>query len=159
MQKGRTHTHSFSFHQPLPRTTAGRKMSNHLLHLLLLRTFVGLVSSTHFRGAIIMTRPQPGGEPYQVGIRFMFYTVIIKSITWISAALQMNLANSVSLAYIMYICTSVVSPPAREKDLLSLGHLLSSGGMLTQPLVTSLLIVSLVPSPSSQLFNVARRKV
>jgi hypothetical protein len=47
------------------------KMQREIFALVLLYAFSGVLSS-HFRGGIIMVRPQPGGTPKEVGIQFSF---------------------------------------------------------------------------------------
>ena len=46
--------------------TRGRREANLVLKLLLVLLFCSSVSSSHFRGGIIMVRPQPGGTEYEV---------------------------------------------------------------------------------------------
>ena len=47
------------------------KMQHGIVVLVLLYAVSGVFSS-HFRGGIIVVRPQPGGAPNEVGIQFLF---------------------------------------------------------------------------------------
>ena len=56
-------------------------MQHGIVALVLFLYAVSGVFSSHFRGGIIMVRPQPGGAPKEVGIQFSF----VLSITYTSA--------------------------------------------------------------------------
>ena len=55
-------------------------MQREIFALVLLYAVSGVFSS-HFRGGIIMVRPQPGGAPKEVGIQFSFVTYSKKTTT------------------------------------------------------------------------------
>jgi hypothetical protein len=52
-------------------------MKNRVLFLVFLLYAVSGVFSSHFRGGIIMVRPQPGGAPKEVGALLLLSSPII----------------------------------------------------------------------------------